>query len=67
MLGGGDSNSIQRELNSLINGPDGRQDTQSLRNRKIHLKRMKSEILKIETGQLGKRAFQSLSMFCMTK
>ena len=33
MLGGGNSNSIERELNSLINAPEGRQDLQTFPNR----------------------------------
>ena len=33
MLGEGNTNSIEREFDSIINGPEGKQDTQSLHNR----------------------------------
>ena len=41
MLGEGNSNSIERELDSLINVPERQQDLQSFRTEKIHLKRKK--------------------------
>ena len=34
MLGEGNTNSIERELDSIINSPEGQQDLQSLPNRK---------------------------------
>ena len=54
MLGEGNSNSIKRELDSLINIPEKQQDFQSFPNREIHLKRMRSETLIVEISLLEK-------------
>ena len=66
MLGGNNSSSIERELDSIINGPEGHQGTQSLPNREGSSQ--ENEIRDIEKmGQLGKKVFQSLSIYCLTK
>ena len=67
MLGEGNTNYIERELDGIIEGPGGHPDTQSLPNRKNSSQRMRSEILIPEMGQLDKRDFQSLSTCCLTK
>ena len=52
MLGEGNSNSIERELDSLINVPERQQDFQFFLTEKIHLKRMKSETSIVEMSLL---------------
>ena len=55
ILGDGNSNSIERELDSLINVPDRQQDFQSFPNRENSFhKKMRLEILIIEMNPLGK-------------
>ena len=63
MFGEDFSKSIERDLDSIIYGPEGHQATQSLLKRK-----KKNEIRGIEKkGQLGKKDFQSLSINCLTE
>ena len=54
VLDDGKSNSIERELDSLINVPERQQDFQSFPNREIHLKRMRSETSIVEMSLLEK-------------
>ena len=54
-LGDGNSNSIRRELDSLIIVSERQQDVQSFETEKIRLKRMMSETLASGMSPLGKR------------
>ena len=54
MLGGRSSNSIERELDSLINVPEGQRDFQSFPNRENDPKKMRLETSIVEMNQLGK-------------
>ena len=67
MIGERNSNSIKRELDSIINCPDRQPDFQSLRNRETSSReddREKSETLIIEMDQLGKKDYLSLLTYC---
>ena len=54
MLSDGNSNSIERELDSLIIVPDKPQDFQSFPKREIRLRKLRSETLIIEMNPSGK-------------
>ena len=54
MLGDGNSNSIERELDSLINAQMGNRTFTSFQTEKIHLKRMKLKTSAIEMCLSGK-------------
>ena len=67
MLAGIISHSIERELDSVINGPKGHQGTQSLPNRESSSQENEIRYIEKKMGQLGKKVFQSLSIYCLTK
>ena len=67
MLGEGNTNSKERELDSLINGPEGQQDFQSLPNRETSTQ--VNEIRKIvnRRGSIKQEGLSESLTFCPTK
>ena len=67
MLGGINSNSIERELDNAINGPERYQDSQSLPNRENSSHGNDIRNNDDRNNQLGMLGLQSLLKYCPVK
>ena len=67
MLGERNTNPVERELESIIIGPGGQPNTQSLSNRKNSSQENEMRTFDNRNRQLGNRDFQCLSTYCLTK